>query len=582
MKILLIYPYFLEERPNSEDVQVPPIGLYWVASILIENGYKVELLNWYDVYKTPHLVEHTLRSKNPDVVGLSVLHGNRWGGIEIAHIAKRVNPKVTVVMGGVGASFLWRHILTHFEDVDYVVIGEGEYSLLGLIRNLESGKQPLEVPGLAFRNGKGPTRTIEAPRIEDLDSLPIPAKYFSYKHLTLSRGCPWDCSFCGSPSIWKRRVTMRSASHFLEEIELLYGKGIRFLYISDDTFTIDKEKVIEICKEIVKRRLAINWVAISRVDLVDEEVLYWMRKAGCIQISYGVESGSERIRRVLNKRLDPKQIEKAFDLSRRFGILPRAYFIYGSPGENWDTIRESVELIKRIKPLSIVTYILDLFPGTRLWDDFLRRTGANDDIWLKLGEDIMYFETDPSLSKELVMAFGAFLRREFYKTLPAFCEDIKLIDREELYPLHADFLSRLGMTFAYGDYQRIEDIPNKDDIAEKLFRRALRYFPDRSAFLGLAVLYQRNNHHDASVALLKKAVEYYPEDEHLNICLGISYKALGKYREAISHLMPYGHSLQAMEHALHCFRMLGDKEGERVVLERLKNLTQSIGSGKDS
>ena len=152
-------------------------------------------------------------------------------------------------------------------------------------------------------------------------------------------------------------------------------------------------------KKLSTAILAISWFAISRVDLVDEEVLRWMRLAGCTQISYGVESGSETIRQFLNKNIQREDIKKAFDLTTRYGILARAYFIYGSPGENRDTIQATLDLIHEIKPLSAIFYILDIFPGTTLYDMFLRQSGQTDDIWLQKIEDILYFETDPHLSR---------------------------------------------------------------------------------------------------------------------------------------------------------------------------------------
>jgi radical SAM superfamily enzyme YgiQ (UPF0313 family) len=119
-----------------------------------------------------------------------------------------------------------------------------------------------------------------------------------------------------------------------------------------------KDRVVEICKKIIEKDLKITWFAISRVNFVDEEMLYWMRKAGCVQISYGVESGSEEIRKVLNKNIRTDDIKRAFALTTKYGILSRAYFIYGSPGENYETIQETIDLIHEIKPLSTIFYIL--------------------------------------------------------------------------------------------------------------------------------------------------------------------------------------------------------------------------------
>ena len=237
------------------------------------------------------------------------------------------------MFGGIGATFLWEHFLTHFQEVDFVVIGEGEHTFLKLIRCLETDRsQAIEkIKGVAFRKNGKPVRTPAAEPIGRLDDLPDPAKYFDYQHLALTRGCGGNCNFCGSPRFWGRKVRFHSADYFVDQLERLSQKGIQFFYFSDDTFTANKRRVIEICRKIIEKKLDITWNAISRVDHVSEEVLYWMRKAGCIQISYGVESGSEKIRKFLLKNISSEKIQSAFALTQKYGIMARAYFIYGAP-----------------------------------------------------------------------------------------------------------------------------------------------------------------------------------------------------------------------------------------------------------
>jgi anaerobic magnesium-protoporphyrin IX monomethyl ester cyclase len=352
MKILLVYPHFIEERSQGEDIQSVPIGLFSVAAVLKENKYDVEVLNWHDIQRKSEKVRDILLEESPQVIGFSILNGNRWGGIEIARVAKEIDPKVKIVFGGVGATCLWEHFLEHFPEIDYVVTGEGEYAFLSLVRFLEKGGSPEGVRGIAFR-GKGRIMRTNPPKlIEDLDSLPIPAKYFTYQHVSSSRGCAFQCAFCGSPAFWGEKIRFRSPHHFVEELEILHKRGVTFFYFSDDTFTVDKKRVIEICERIIEKKLKIAWYAISRVDCVNEEMLFWMRKAGCIQVSYGIESGSEKIRTALKKSIKTDQIKKAFHLTTKYGILSRAYFIYGCPGESRGTIQATIDMILEIKPLT--------------------------------------------------------------------------------------------------------------------------------------------------------------------------------------------------------------------------------------
>ncbi len=227
MKILLIYPYFLEDRVHEEEISVVPMGVYYVGAVLKENNYDVEILNWHNINKTSHdIIKETLIAKKPDVIGFSIMHANRWGGIEIARIAKQINPKVKIVFGGIGATFLWKHLLKHFKEIDYAVLGEGEYTFLNLIKCIEQQnyKQIRNVKGIAYRKKGKVVKTKPAETIHKLDRLPIPAKYFKYQHVSLTRGCPGNCTFCGSPQFWGHKVRYHSADYFVNQIELLFKK----------------------------------------------------------------------------------------------------------------------------------------------------------------------------------------------------------------------------------------------------------------------------------------------------------------------------------------------------------------------
>jgi len=558
MKILLIYPYCLEERVQEEDVKVPPIGLYYVGAVLKENHYDCEILNWHDINRTPDRISETLAAKAPDVIGLSVLHANRWGAIEIARIAKQINPSVTIVFGGVGATFLWEHLLSHFRQIDFCVLGEGEHSFLKLIQSLENGdSEAIEaIPGIALRKKGSVVRTKDSVRIPDLDRLPDPATWFTYQHVTSTRGCPRNCTFCGSPRLWGREVRFHSPEYFVDQLERLHRKGVGFFYFSDDTFMLKKDHVMAICKGIIERGLRISWAAISHVNSVDEEVLAWMRMAGCTQISYGVESGSLKIRKRLNKNIRTDQIRNAFSWTTRHGILPRAYFIYGCPGETWDTIKETIDLIHEIKPLGVIFYILDIFPGTALYADYVKRSGVTDEIWLRRIEDIMYFETDPDLTETSILDFGKRLRAEFYRSLPSFVDAIDLVDKEGFSGRHADFLSRLGMTFSHGDYAGMEAIPNHHEIAARLYERSLEYSPNDRAYLGLGIIRQKERNFQESVRILSEGVRHFPDNEPLHICLGVSHMNLGQFAEALLNLQRFRHSKQAAPYIAECRRML--------------------------
>ncbi len=572
MKILFAYPYCLNPRIKDDDVRVPPIGLYYLAAACMDAGHTASIVNWHDAGNKPHIIQREITEYRPDLLAISVLHANRWGAIEIATQAKRLIPGIQVVLGGPGATFLYEPILKGFHSVDFIVLGEGEETFLELLNRLQQQSGMESVPGIAFRTGSKIIRTEERPFIQELDSLPDPARFFRFQHLISSRGCPWNCTFCGSPAIWKRKVRFHSPDWFVNQIERLVAQGINFFFISDDTFTLKKERVIHICQEIIRRRLDISWQAISRVNHVDQEILLWMRRAGCTQISYGIESGSPNIRKKLNKDIPEKRIITAFKETTRTGILPRAYFIYGSPGETERTIAETKRLMDIINPLAAVFYIMSIFPGTAMYREFKAKTGIKDQIWfsnLSQEEEILYFETDPSISREMILKWGKELRRHFFSRLPVYIREIELIDLPELYPLHADFLSRLAMTFAFGDYSK-SNIPDRDEIAMSLFRRALDYAPDHRAYLGMAVMLQKRGDHEKAVQIARQGVEKFSHSNDLTNCIAVSLMNTGRFQEAATLLKPFTKSPVSLQYLLQCARELGDNRLYQETLNRLR------------
>ncbi len=560
MKILLFYPACLEKRIHTEDIETVPIGLYFIASVLKSAGHQVEIVNGNLLGGDTSAIRDLLYRTRPQVLGVSILNANRWGGIEAARIAKCMDLKIVTVFGGVGATFLWNHLLTHFSEIDYVVVGEGERTVLTLIDHLGSDHrigEIADIPGVALRH-KGLIRYHPGvPQADDLDTLPDPSEYFTYNHLILTRGCGGNCRFCGSPAIWGRKIRSHSPEYFVRQLERLHKRGVNFFFVSDDTFTFNKKAVMAVCRLLIEKALPITWAAISRVDFVDGEILSWMRRAGCIQISYGVESGSKQIRKYLKKNIREEQIQKAFQLTSRWGILSRAYFIYGCPGESDETIAQTLALIAVIKPLAAIFYILDLFPGTAIYEEFKEKSGATDDIWMAPVEDIMYFETDPQLTQDQVREFGRRLRDGFHKMLPEFATAVELEDDPDLYPLHADFLSRLGLTFSHGDYSEGK-VPHAMKTAEQLFRRAIDYHPNARAFLGLGMLKQRQRDFHGAIHYLSEGANSFPQDEQIQTCLGICLMSTGNYKAALKTLLPFTSNVAVHPYISACYRALGD------------------------
>ena len=568
MNILLVYPRCLQERVSSHDDTVVPMGLYSIGAVLIEQGHQVTVINEYDLDPSRITPRQVLQEKQPDIVGMSVFNANRFGAMDWVRAAKEVLPRCTTVFGGVAATFLWEHLLNVCPALDCIVLGEGEVTFGELVQRLErirAGECPdglEDIPGLAIRHQGRPLQTAPRPFIRDLDSLPMAARYFTYDHLSLSRGCPGNRTFCGSPRFWKRKVRFHSARYFVDELEMLYRKGVRFFYVSDDTFTMKKSLVIEVCQEILNRKLDISWYAISRVDCVDEDIVYWMRRAGCIQISFGVESGSARIRNLLNKNITEEQIVRAFDLTQSLGILARAYFIYACPGETEATIEEHIRLIERIKPLSVIFYIMHLFPGTAMYQQWQADHQQGDDIWKERIEDVLYFESDPGMSQEMVLAWGKKLRNAFHSRLPQFALSLQLRENTTLRSQYADFWSRLAMTFSHGDYAAIPAVPHKQKTAQILYQRSLAYGPSPRAYLGLGMLAQQQGDMNACMDMVTQGLQHFPNDENLHQCMGIALMNQGRFRDALEHFLPFAHAGRSRRFIEICTRKTQEQKGQ--------------------
>lgn len=568
MKVLLAYPYFQNNRTDAENVAAMPIGIYYLAAALIEAGHDVTVANWHRLRDQPALMESELRELAPDVLGVSVFTSNRWGAIDAARAAHKVLPNVRVVFGGIGATFLSRFFLEHFTDVDFVLRGEGERAFPALLKAFEHIGLPCDttseeqsaylskVPNLSWRSAAGIMDNESDPLVEELDSLPDPAQYFTFQHVILSRGCPGKCSFCGSPRFWGPKVRFHSPAYLIRQIERLASRGVHFFFVSDDTFTLRRENVLEFCHLLVKKNLGITWQAISRVDRVDEEVLEAMRRAGCVQISYGVESGSPVIRATLRKKTTNDQICRAFALTMRYGMLARAYIIYGNPGESDATIAESAELLKKIRPLVTLFHVLTVLPGTALYDQAKECFGLSDEIWMSKDEDVLWFDLDPKLEFEQVHSWGKCLKENYRVALPQYVDSLEVADIPELDLAFADFFARLGMTFDQGDYATLYDSAIREPLAERLYRRSMKHGPDPKAYLGLGMLLYRLQRTEEAVEILSYGVENHQDEPNLRLCLGIGLMSLRRYREALVHLEIVEHYPQAAQYLAECRHIL--------------------------
>ena len=364
---------------------VPPLGLGYIASVLESEGHKVAIV---DGVRYSGSLDEALRiiiSKEPDVVGFTATSQARTRAMELIKMVKKATGALTVA-GGPHFHPTAKGALEFIPELDVVVKAEGEYTMRDLVQAHAKGTDFDKVKGLFFRQKDGVIReTEERPVIQDLDSLPYPAYgLFALKNYSCllagskipaigvvsSRGCPNNCIFCANRVLRKTTLRLRSPVKFVDEIEFLKKEyGYRAFDFWDDTLTMSRPHIDNICKELLKRDLDIKWFARARVNTVDNALLRLMKDAGCQEIAYGVESGSDRILAAIHKGISVRQSEEAVRSSAELGLRVSAYFIVSLPGETIEDIKLTAGLIKQFKRYPNVHsyYCFSIiYPGTDL------------------------------------------------------------------------------------------------------------------------------------------------------------------------------------------------------------------------
>lgn len=408
MKILLIDPPFY--RFIDYYNRFFPLGLSYLAAVLQREEYEVmiydadcninpskmdftRLEDDYPIYlkslqDDDHLIWQELREVfhnfSPDIVGITVWTTFAASAFKIASIIKKMNKDMPVIMGGPHISIKYDEVLKICPDVDILVRGEGEETFLEMVRTMKGKvdvkfevKELKDICGISYRkNGKifhNPPRNF----IKGLDTIPFPARDLllnnaSYNSedmglLMTSRGCPYNCTYCAT-SIWERKTRYRSPDNVIEEIKFVMDTyGTTQFTFKDDSFTVNRRRVHEFCDRLIKENIKIKWDCNTRVDLVDEELLRKMKKSGCNSIKVGIETGSGKILKLINKKITFDQCRRTAKLFKKAGIHWTGYFMAGVPSETKEDIYSTLKFMRELKPdyASFCTY--EPFPGTELF-----------------------------------------------------------------------------------------------------------------------------------------------------------------------------------------------------------------------
>jgi radical SAM superfamily enzyme YgiQ (UPF0313 family) len=407
MNILLISPptkdMILANYPTSIEGDTglfPPVGLLYIASTVEKKTpHRADVLDLNLVDNDPYDFLENLNGYSPDVIGITLITFNIISGIKTIKAARKRFPGVPIVAGGPHAH-IYPEETIFYEGIDYVITGEGEYAFLELLKAIQGEISPMEVPALYFKQDNKAMKTRPHEFISNLDDLPYPdrtktnfrrysnitAKNRTSTFLITSRGCPHRCIYCHRPQMGKRFRAM-SAEKVVGEIEECKALGLNWIDFFDDTFTLNKKRAEKICRLLIDKKIDILWSARTRVDRVDQKLLNLMSAAGCRKISFGIESGCQRILDRLQKDITLEQVQKTIKAARKAGISVYADFMIGNPDETIEDIKKTIGFACKL-PIQYAQFsITTPYPSTPLYDEFRKKRPELGDYWQKFARD---------------------------------------------------------------------------------------------------------------------------------------------------------------------------------------------------
>jgi radical SAM superfamily enzyme YgiQ (UPF0313 family) len=401
----------------------------YIASVLESKGYTVEIkelpsriiVNYQK--SVENLIKH-LRKEDPELIGITCMAAQRDEACNIVKAIKSSGLSGKVVVGGVHASFMPEEVMGWGSD--YAVLNEGEETLIELLEVIEGKKRREEVRGILYREKGKAQRTEKRNPVEDLDRLPLPAYHLIDKSrftrrksiirgrwlrgawIMTSRGCPSACTFCSSYRMFGKRVRYRSMDNIFEEIAFLVREfKIEGLVVTDDTFTVKKDRVFEFCRNIKREFPRLKWNCQARVNLFDEELAGILKKSNCIQVDFGVESGSQKVLNRLKKGINVEDTIRAFASCKKAGLRTLATIMVGNPDEQLQDLEKTRTLLKKIKPDLCAAYYTTPFPGTELYEEAERKNlidGANR-YWHQHTEPVPMSKVKTKILKNFISEF---------------------------------------------------------------------------------------------------------------------------------------------------------------------------------
>jgi radical SAM superfamily enzyme YgiQ (UPF0313 family) len=427
MNILLIHPKLSHTYSPRF-----PLGLGYIASALRDEGHSIEVIDLNAQEELENCLGDRIRKGDFNLVGLTAMITQLKEVERLSSLIKNVSDSKIVIGGGLASAV--PEMLLKKTQVDIVVTGEGERTICELIGRIENGQSITDIRGIAYRLNEKILKTPPRPYIENISSLSMPSwdlfpieRYFNNNLMCMpkrrmsvitSRGCPYQCTFCFH-GIFGHQYRPRTAKDVFREMELLYQKyKVRGFVIEDDTFILDKNRVYQLCDLIIKNKLRIYWSCNARVDLVDEDFIRKIKNAGCVAISYGIESGNQAQLDKIRKGINLDQAYKAIKLTKKAGILVQGFVMLNIPGETVKTINDSINFCKKAGLQAEFT-ILTPIPGSKIYEEALNANIVTDEKLVEnwgswLDEVLANFST---LSDEALIAMKRRAESEIFRSV---------------------------------------------------------------------------------------------------------------------------------------------------------------------
>lgn len=432
MKVLLIKP----ESFFSAKGAGPPLGLLYIASFLKKDGHQV-ILRDFMVFKGDMKKElkEIIKREKIRIAGVTCNSHERFKAFEVVRTLKQINGKIVTVLGGNHPTICPRETINNLPELDILVKEDGENVFREIIKCLEAEKNFTKVPSIIYRNKQG--KIVENPLgkiVTNLDKYPFPDfDLINIKNYQLfipikgkpksipiisSRGCPFRCSFCAAKETNYGRIRFRSINNIIEELKILLSKFPNYhIFIYDDHFLLDKKRILEFCRKVKEKNLNFKWACYARVDSIDEEIIKAIKEIGCVMVSFGIESGSRKILKKMNKKITPFIILKAVRLVKKYGISARGSFVFNYPEESILDILKTFYLIFRLKltpeEVAFGPYTV-FYPGTQLFIKYRDKCLPKDFSWNKKYKKLSNYKDVPIYQPRffsLKLWFIHFLRR---------------------------------------------------------------------------------------------------------------------------------------------------------------------------